>query len=256
MREITVTCEETRKLLNAYADRELDLLRNLDIEDHLKGCAGCSALCRNHQTLTEALQDETLYFRAPAGLNGRVHAALEKAAVTETGSRQRSSYGPKYWLPIAASLLIVVATLAFYAMRTRPSGQLIAQEVVTDHVRSLLADHLVDVPSSDQHTVKPWFTGKLDFAPPVKDLTGQGFILVGGRLDYLDRRNVAALVFRRRQHTINLFIWPAIQSDTPIEASTRQGFNIAHFTRSGLTYWAVSDLNASELHQFLELQRN
>lgn len=251
-----MSCEETRKLLNAYEDRELDLVRNLDIEDHLRGCAGCSALHRNHQTLSGALQDEALYLRAPAGLHGRVHAALEKGVVPETSSRQRSPYGVKYWLPIAASLLIVIATLAFYSLKTRPSGQLVAQEVVTDHIRSLLANHLVDVPSSDQHTVKPWFTGKLDFAPSVKDLTGQGFILVGGRLDYLDHRNVAALVFHRRQHTINLFIWPVNQSDTPIEVSTRQGFNIAHFTRSGLTYWAVSDLNSSELRQFIQLQQN
>jgi anti-sigma factor RsiW len=132
----------------------------------------------------------------------------------------------------------------------------IARDVVTSHVRSLLAEHLTDVASSDRHTVKPWFAGKLDFAPVVVDLSAEGFPLVGGRLDYLEHRTVAALVYGRRKHVINLFIWPSEYGDIgALQSATTQGFQIARWNEAGTAYWAISDLNSSELRQFIQVYR-
>jgi anti-sigma factor RsiW len=140
--------------------------------------------------------------------------------------------------------------MSFALLRPRPAAQLLAEQVVSSHIRSLMANHLSDVVSTDQHTVKPWFSGKLDFAPVVTNLAPQGFPLVGGRLDYLDDRTVAALVYKHRQHTINLFLWPLSDSDANPQILSIKGFNVVHWTQAHMNYWAVSDLNASELTEF------
>src|SRR6266404_3880836 len=153
-------------------------------------------------------------------------------------------------------LLIGVVVWRLVPRSIRPSGdELLAQEIVSDHVRSLqMPGHLTDVLSSDQHTVKPWFDGKVDFAPPVKDFTSQDFHLYGGRLEYLNNRTVATLIYQRRLHYINLYIWPSEQAGSTSEVTTqRQGYNLIQWTKSGMNYWTISDLNNFELHQFASL---
>jgi anti-sigma factor RsiW len=157
--------------------------------------------------------------------------------------------------PLAAAALVLFTLVPF--LRGPSTEEILTREVVSGHVRSLMANHLADVPSSDQHTVKPWFNGKLDFSPPVEDLAKQGFPLIGGRLDYLDNRPVAALIYQRQKHFINLFIWPSgSDSDVETKTTSHQGYNLFHWTKSGMTYWAASDLNNAELQEFVQLVQN
>jgi len=239
-------------------DGELDLVRQMEIETHLKSCPACAAAYEEHRALQSALRGGSLRYRAPTQLEARVRAAVGAARTRTPGEMpRRVAWGsPLRWLAAAAAIVLAV----FLGWKILPSwrsgDEQLAREVVAGHVRSLLASHLLDVPSSDQHTVKPWFAGKLDFSPPVGDFKEQGFELIGGRLDYLDRRAVAALVYRRRQHTINLFVWPAPGgAETSEAALSQQGYNLIHWTLAGMDFWAVSDLNASELAQFAGLVR-
>ena len=253
-----MSCKEAESLLDGYVDRELDLVKSLEIESHLRACPACARIRENHLALRSALQSGPLYAAAPEGLHKRIHGALlerEKRA----GRRTRSLFS--WWwssrgLAVAASLLLIaVATWRVRpALRPPPAEDSIAREVISSHIRSLMPNHLTDVPSSDQHTVKPWFNGKLDFSPTVKDLAANGFPLVGGRLDYVGRRPVAALVYQRRRHLINVFIWPSgSDSDERERAESGQGYNVVHWARAGMTYWVASDLNRGELEQFAAL---
>ena len=163
------------------------------------------------------------------------------------------------WGRMAAALAFATLLgLGFGLAWLQPGAEeRLAREVVDGHVRSLMADHLMDIASSDQHTVKPWIAGKLDFSPPVMDLAAQGYALAGGRLDYLDGRSVMALVYRRHAHVINLFVWPqATDADSGARFDSRQGYNVAHFTRTGMAFWAVSDLNPEEFKAFVGLVRD
>ena len=246
-------CEEVRTFLDAFADGELDLVNHLQVEQHFKDCDACEQVHRNVVAVKSALSDESMYFRAPAGLQQRLRASVKE------GDQQSSTSSWWNWqwaYSLAAvaviGVLVITALVVFWQRDSRTD--LLATEVVSSHVRSLMVSHLTDVPSSDQHTVKPWFDGKLDFAPPVVDLGPQGFTLVGGRLDYLAGRPAAALVYQRRQHVINLFVFPA-QDGAPGGGGTLviQGYNVVHWNRSGMTFWAVSDLNPSELQEFAQL---
>lgn len=251
-----MSCTETQELIHGYLDGELDLAHNLEIERHLRECPACAALDRRLRGLQSALRQGSLYFQPPQDLEKHVRAGLHK---TITGGRPARALRIDWrWAGIAAAL--VVTALAAWRLtvffQAPGAADLLADEVVSSHVRSLMAAHLTDVPSSDRHTVKPWFNGKLDFSPAVEDFAAGGFALVGGRLDYLDHRAVAALVYQRRQHLINLFIWPAPDaSDARIQTAARQGYHAVYWTRAHMNYWAVSDLNAAELGSFAEMYR-
>jgi anti-sigma factor RsiW len=210
--------------------------------------------------LSQVIKAQATRHVAPAALRDRLGAALIKAdSLSSPPPRQGFLASlPSQWLGMGAAFACgVIASLTVSLFYASPNEEdRLSQEVLGGHVRSLMVAHLSDVDSSDQHTVKPWFNGKLDFSPPVHDLAGEGFPLVGGRLDYLNQRPVAALVYRRQQHTINLFVWPASgTSPHEVKLLTRQGFNMADWNVSGMQYWAVSDLNASEMQAFAQLVR-
>jgi anti-sigma factor RsiW len=242
-------------VLPGYLDGELDLLSNLEFERHVQACPACARAHEAQQALRAALSNDALYFKAPPHLRERVQTTLHAGARNAPRLRM-----PAWrWLAVGLSFAlfaIIVGSLTL--MRSSPTAdELLARELVASHVRSLMANHLTDVASTDQHTVKPWFDGKLDFAPPVTDLSAQGFPLVGGRLDYINNRSIAALVYQRRQHLINLFIWPATDAtEQAPQMSVRQGYNLIHWTRAGMAYWAVSDLNLSELQMFAQALQN
>ena len=248
-----MACDNARELLDGYLDDELDVATNLQMRHHLQECQSCAALHRRRQALRSAIRNSDLAFSAPAGLEKRIRGAVDKAEGTEVDKRVVGRRNLAVWVGVAASVAIT-ALLLWKTATSRPDAtELLAQQVLTSHVRSLMANHLTDVVSSDSHTVKPWFAGKLDFSPPVKDLASQDFPLVGGRLEYLERP-VAALVYRRRQHIINVLVWPSNDSKRPIGTPlTRQGFNLLHWTSLGMNYWAISDLNMAELRQFVDL---
>ena len=249
-----MTCQETKPLIHAFADGELDLTKSLEMESHLRDCKSCGLAQEEIRGLGYLMKDPSLRFTPSASFEKRLRSTVGREA-KEKPSKQRWWR----WSMVAALLVVVVlAGWAVVVILDRPSSDtLVAQEIVSGHVRSLMAQHLMDVPSSDQHTVKPWFDGKLDFSPPVKDLGAQGFELKGGRLDYIDNRPVAALVYQRRQHLINVFVRPAKSSSkSTTQASVSQGYNLIRWTNSGMEWWAISDLNLAELQQFVQLLQN
>jgi anti-sigma factor RsiW len=241
--------EKIRELLHAYVDGELDLANTREADVHLKTCADCRGTERAIRELRAAMSSDAAVYRAPSRLRKRVRAALRQEARST-----RQAFSP--WLMFAsgaALAAVLIAAVLFQTMRTGRSDTIVNQ-IVANHVRSLLAAHLVDVTSSDQHTVKPWFDGKIDFAPVVRDLSTNGFPLVGGRLDYLDGKTVAALVYQRNKHPINLFITPTQTNRNSSPTLTiRRGYNVLSWVNSGMNYWAVSDLNATELREFADL---
>ena len=195
------------------------------------------------------MKQDALRFSAPAELQ----------QILKTESRQPAESGRQFWIwnwlaTATISAAVICLALLLSVVFTRPSArQLLVQEIVSSHIRSLMANHEMDVASSDQHTVNPWFDGKLDFSPPVKEPTARGFPLIGSRLDYLDQCAVAALVFHRAKHVINVFIWPTTERDSrPAVLAPINGYNLIHWSRGGMTFWAVSDLNGNELMEFVQ----
>jgi anti-sigma factor RsiW len=253
-----MNCQDAQHLLSAYADGELDLVHSLQVEKHLAGCPACAEAEKNLRTLHTALAAPSLRYAAPAALRARIQAAQEEAPAVVAATPPLASREP--WLrpvALAAGFLVMIgvgATLGILLSRGRTANGQVEDWVVAGHVRSLQVNHLTDVVSSDRHTVKPWFRDKLDFSPLVPDLAADGFPLMGGRLDYLDGRPVAALVYQRGKHAINVFTWPTDNTgDKPTRNFSRQGFHLRDWQRGGMNYWAISDLNDEDLDQFVRL---
>jgi anti-sigma factor RsiW len=244
-----VDCREVEGLLGAYLDGELEPPVSASVREHVAACAACRQRLANLESIGRMVR-RAPYYQAPETLRARV-----------TPARPRSA-APSHLLAWAAAAVMVASLTGSIllvrsstrAARTGDPVDLVAQEVVSSHVRALMGEHLFDVRSTDQHTVKPWFLGKLDFSPPVTDLAQAGFPLTGGRLDYVAGHPVAALVYTRRQHTINLFVWPeASDAVRSSDARAIRGFHVRHWTRGGMSYWAVSDVNDADLDQFVKL---
>jgi anti-sigma factor RsiW len=257
-----VACEDMTPLLHASLDDELDAEHATRIERHLGGCPACSAELRRLRTLQAAIREHATYHRLPAAYRGAVLARLRAIAGVHP-TAWRSSLA-RHVMPrrviggMAASLLIGITLGSWLGPRVLGSGGEpdLSDALVAAHVRALQPGHAIDVVSSDQHTVKPWFDGRADFSPPVKDLGERGFALIGGRLDYADHRTVAVIVYRRRQHQIDLFAWPlnpAVDQQSP--AGTVDGYHLRSWTQDGFRLVAVSDLNGSELDEFVQRWR-
>ena len=268
-----MNCEEATKLMDGYLDGELDPITSQTIEEHLRGCPACEQTHKANSALIRAMERATPYYKASAELRERIQISLREE-IAEPPARKvvRDSQvlfrkrqpelrtillgTPWNWLALAAAIIFAaIITLNLMPRLQRPGNdQFLATQLIASHVRSLMANHLTDVASSDQHTVKPWLDAKLDFAPAVVDISSEGFPLIGGRLDYLDNRPVVALIYQRRKHFINLFVWPAgaDTSKTP-KAISRQGYQLLHWVDSDFTYWAVSDVNEKDLQTFKQL---
>jgi len=245
-----VICLEAARLVDAFADNELGPAPSADLQAHLASCAACSRLLAGRESLG-CLVRRLPYYPASDQL---------RAKVLRISTRRRFDPRLLAWAAVLAlavslggSVEVVRIARARHVAQTTAS---VADEVVGDHVRALRDAHLFDVRSSDQHTVKPWFLGKLDFSPPVEDLSSIGFPLMGGRLDHVAGQPVAALVYQRRLHPINVYIWPAVDRTAASDTRSIRGFQVRHWMRNGMSFWAVSDLNDAELGELVRaLQR-
>jgi len=259
MRNGNVDCDELEELLHGYLDGELDLVRSLQIERHLEGCLGCAGALGQLKRLRETLQEPALYHRSGPGLRERIMSSLTQVQTSAAPVRRRFRRPPPLAVFLSAAASLAFVALAIWGivyLRSNPGEDQTMRMVVAGHVRSLMMmpSSLMQVQSSDQHTVKPWFakSGQLGFAPPVPN--PPGYDLLGGRLEYLDDQKVAALAYKRREHIINLFIWPKSgTAEQILQKSTRQGYHLVHWARDGFAFWAISDLNAVELQEFAEL---
>jgi anti-sigma factor RsiW len=267
-----MNCEEATKLMDGYLDGELDPITSQTIEQHLRDCPNCDQAYKTNGSLIRALGNATPYYKAPAELRERIQSSLREEMVARSmrnGGRDVQPLFPRRqpaprtvlfgtswnWLALAATILLaaIIGWNLLPRLQRPGTDQLLATQLIASHVRSLMANHLTDVASSDQHTVKPWLDAKLDFAPPVVDLASEGFPLIGGRLDYLDNRPVAALVYQRRKHFINVFVWPGeAAAARPAMAMSHQGYQLLHWADPDFNYWAVSDVSANDLQIFKE----
>ena len=249
-----MTCEESEVLLHALIDGELDAGHTRNVEAHLAVCPTCTEKLEAFGAMRDAMAAAHLKEAAPAHLRRRIEAAIPAPATRVAGlnnswqTRWRTFFGG---FSIGTALSAAVAATLLIAVVRDDHDQRIAGEVVSAHLRSLQPGHLTDVETSDQHNVKPWFNGKVNVAPPVIDLTAEGFTLIGGRLDDINSETAAALVYQRRHHVINLFVARHPGGEHARAGNEiRHGFNVRHWTDEGLDFWAVSDINAGELDEF------
>jgi anti-sigma factor RsiW len=270
---MTTTGPHVRDELAAYVDDELPPARARDVAEHLTACADCSAAYEAMLATVARLREDLVYYPAPDTLRVRVRAALRESAHRESARRESARRETashddtrpaptrdrrRRWLPSVAAAVALAAVSSgatLVATRAREGGARVEQEVVASHIRSLMPDHLTDVRSNDQHNVKPWFNGRLDFSPAVPRLDSLGFPLLGGRLDYVGSRPVAVVVYGRRKHVINAYSWPAPGDDTGDARDEANGYHTLHWRAGGVEHWLVSDLNPSELAQFAGLLR-
>lgn len=256
-------CDFHTALLHAYVDGELDASRAAEFERHLENCRECTAALEAAESLRSSLQRAQLYETAPAALRKKIAAEIKPAS--SPVARIRPALWR--WAAVAAGI-VVIAAVGWFARPGRQDNTATARqdnaapppftaaEMIDAHIRSLQPGHLTDVASTDQHTVKPWFDGKLDYAPPVHDFTDEGYPLVGGRLDALGGRSVAVLVYGHRKHFVNVFVLPTKEPDTPIHPpGSRQGYNWVHWRHQGMEYCAVSDVSDSDLRELAQLLR-
>jgi len=249
-------CEGFDIQLSAYVDGELEELGVAGVEAHLKECPACARRVEGERRLRAAFRTHLAPVRASEELRADVREAIAAAGrqAAASGKPGARPWRAAQWLALAATIAVAVLggrqwALWSLARRTAP----LEAELLTAHVRSLQLSHLTDVPSSDHHTVKPWFAGKLDYSPPVPELDSLGFRLIGGRLDYVRDRPTAVIVYGRRQHIINLFLWPSGDSTAATKVETDRGYNSVHGAGGGIAYWAISDLDVTELRQFVDL---
>jgi anti-sigma factor RsiW len=256
-----MTCKEALNFIDSYMDHELDLVRQLEIEQHLKECSACSHAYAQRRSLQTAIKAAPLYYEVPAKLEQDVRRALRHAAgaAAETDSvalaRGLGWNWTGWFTGVLSAAAVAVVMIGVGPRLLNPSSEdRLSQEVTSSHVRSLITNHLIDIVTSNQHVVKPWFNGRIDFTPSVRDFSDQGFPLAGGRLDYLAGRTVAVLVYHRALHPINLFIWPS-QTGEELKEKTlsRQGYHLIRWSHAGMTYWVVSDVNEKELKDFAEM---
>ena len=240
-----MTCDEAEVLIHALIDGELDAGHARDVEAHVAGCANCAAQLAALRELRGAMPVQGLRYAAPASLRGRIERAMPSPVKTDRRALLKG------FLAGGTLSALAAASVGVVILRQDRDG-IVLCEAISAHLRALQADHLTDVLSTNQHTVKPWFNGRIDLAPPVVDLTAQGFTLIGGRLDFIDGKPAAAIVYRRRIHVINLFVRPGAEgaSSAP-EFQVVQGFNVIRWTDNGLALLAISDLNREELDDFV-----
>ena len=249
-----MSCDLAKSTVHGYFDGELDAVRSAEFERHLEGCVECQGELQKMESLSTVLRRGDLCQRASSDLRRKIRVQLDD----EPGARHASEPLLRRWflLPTFAGLAVAAAAIAmtFLVVQPRNRSTQIASELLDAHVRSLQPGHLTDVLSTDQHTVKPWFDGKLDFIPPVADYTGQGFPLVGGRLDVVDGHNVAAVVYSRRKHVVNLFVWPSQGKENARQASgSRQGYNWILWRSGDMWLCLVSDAGLGDLHALQDL---
>jgi anti-sigma factor RsiW len=249
-----MNCKQAETLIAACADGEVDALRSYSIKQHLRGCPGCSGRYESVLALRARIRAEVPYFVAPPALHARVRATVDAvhafvpSASRPTGNRWRWLTGGVL-VGCAASVFAWMLGTAVVAWR---ASEDFAVAAVAAHVHATLGDHLIEVASSDRHTVKPWLSARLDYSPPVQDLANEGFTLIGGRLDYLERRNVATLVYRYRQHMIDVFVRPETSQVPAPALRTVRGFNVARASGPSMDWLAVSDVEPAVLSALVQ----
>ncbi len=245
-------CRDSKKILGAFVDNEIDLMQSVAVEEHLAICADCSAFMEDQRAVKDLLKNGSFRFSAPPGFKEELLQELRPPSPKKLRLWPVIS-APAWRAAAVAAIIILSVGLLTLLYRASSVNKTAAQnEIVDSHIRSLLMNHLTDVASTDQHTVKPWFNGKLAFSPKVVDFSDKEFPLIGGRLDTMDGQTVAALIYKHRQHVINVFTYPHSADVNPM-SSEQRGYHLIHWAESGMEFWLVSDLNPEELEQFAAL---